>query len=67
MVNNDYNLYEIDPIHCGIDHDKLIQYVDMSKAKFEHLFDDKTHDTGFYYLYNFFSICLLYTSDAADE
>ena len=56
MVNNDYKLYEIDPIHCGIDHDKLVQYVDMSKAKFEHLFDDKTHNTGFYYLYNFFSI-----------
>ena len=48
---NDYKLYKIDS--SNIDHDKLVQYVDMSKSKFEHLFDDKSHDTGFYYLYNF--------------
>lgn len=49
----DYKLYQINP---DVNHEKLVKYVDMSKSKFEHLFDDKTHNTGFYYLYNFFSI-----------
>lgn len=50
----DYKLYNINT--GEIDQKELLNYVQMSVAKFNHLYGGIDHATEFYYLYNFFSI-----------
>ena len=47
-----HNVYQLN----NLDQDKLIEYVKLSVAKFEHLFGGREFATEFYYLYNFFTI-----------
>lgn len=48
----DYQIYTL----TDINQSELLDYVQMSKAKFEHLYRGFDHSTDFYYLYNFFTI-----------
>lgn len=50
----DYKLYDISD--RDIDQSDLLNYVQMSVAKFNHLYGGLTHATEFYYLYNFFTV-----------
>lgn len=48
---NDYKLYQL-----NVDQNKLIEYVKISRDKFNYLYRGFEHATKFYYLYNFFTI-----------
>lgn len=50
----DYQIYNIGSEN--INQSKLIDYVNLSVDKFNHLYGGMDHATKYYYLYNFFSI-----------
>jgi hypothetical protein len=50
----DYQIYTLDS--AGINQQELIEYVQLSKQKFNHLYRGFEHATKFYYLYNFYTI-----------
>jgi len=50
----DYQIYNISS--NKINQERLIEYVNLSVDKFNHLYGGMEHATKYYYLYNFFSI-----------